>query len=598
MDVPRGRSSPAPSAVARFDDAVAGTSLVFPEPDRVLVASTVAEVAPLLRAVDEATREGAWAFGYLSYEAAAGLEATSAADSDPANVPLACFAVATAPRREPLVARPDGDREYWCSAWHLDATREQHSATVLRVQSEIAAGNIYQANLTSRARARVRGDLGAMYADLVHAQHASYNALLDFGDFAVLSISPELFFEWSPQEVWCRPMKGTARRGRSAEEDDLAAARLSASTKDVAENVMIVDLVRNDLGRIARTGTVRVSRLCTREPFGPVWQLSSDVVCEPRADVALVDVVAALFPSGSITGAPKHAAIRLIDELERAPRGVYCGAIGWVAPPDQPTRARFNVAIRTVVVDRASSAAVYGAGGGITTASDPALEYQEMLDKVAVLAATQDAPELELLETLAYVRGEGFRHLDRHLARLARSAAYFGFRVDANRVPDLIRRAVGHREQARVRLVLRENGDLAVTAIPLPETDARLVRVAVDTQPVRSDSLWQKHKTNRRSTYHAALRRHPAADDVLMINEHGNITETTIANVAVRFGNNWYTPPLESGCLPGIARAVALDANTVTERTVAVDDVYQCDALALISSVRGWRTATIPVTAY
>ncbi|MGH8861067.1 MAG: aminodeoxychorismate synthase component I, partial [Jatrophihabitantaceae bacterium] len=378
---------------ARFDDALDGTALVFPQPVRVLTARRAADVAPLLDEVDRATRDGAWAFGFLAYEAAAGLDPGCAVAAPGTTEPLAWFGISPAPAVEALVARC-ASREYWCSRWQLDATAEQHRRGVRHAQHEIAAGNIYQANLTSRTRATVRGELAGLYADLVHAQQASFNAFLDLGDATVLSASPELLFEWSPPMLRCRPMKGTARRGMTRADDDAAASRLSASTKDIAENVMIVDLVRNDLGRIARTGSVRVTRLCVGEPFGSVWQLSSDVEAEPRADVGLGDVFSALFPSGSITGAPKRAAMSVIRELEPDPRGAYCGAIGWVAPPGHPTRARFNVAIRTVVVDRRTGTAVYGAGGGITAASDPDSEFQELLDKTAVLSTTQDDDEL------------------------------------------------------------------------------------------------------------------------------------------------------------------------------------------------------------
>ena len=578
---------------ARFDDVRAGTALVFPEPERMLVARCADDVAEVLEQVGRATDDGAWAFGFVTYEAGAGLDSALTVAGVPSGVPLAWFGVGRAPREGPTVAARHAPREYWCSDWQLDATPADHAYALRHVQAEIAAGRIYQANLTTRARATVRGRLADLYADLVHAQRGAYNALLQLDECAVISASPELFFEWTAAGIRCRPMKGTARRGRSPQADERAGEALSASVKDVAENVMIADLVRNDLGRIARTGSVQVTELCAREAFGEVWQLSSQITCEPRPDTTLVDVFAALFPSGSITGAPKASATKVIAAVEPHPRGIYCGAIGWVAPPASTTRARFNVAIRTLVVDQDTGAASYGTGGGITIDSDPSGEYQEMLDKTAVLTAIAADSELELIETLAFVRPTGYRNLDRHVERLARSAEYFGFRYCEHEVRDALRRAIDGHRSARVRIALGREGFVQVTVSELPTPASAPVRVALDRCAVDAGSIWQRHKTNRRAVYERARAGHPHADDVIMVNRYGAIAESTVANVAVRADGHWWTPPLESGCLPGIGRAVALEQGRVTERDITVAELRGCDAIALISSLRGWRSASL-----
>jgi para-aminobenzoate synthetase/4-amino-4-deoxychorismate lyase len=261
------------------------------------------------------------------------------------------------------------------------------------VRERIAAGDTYQVNLTVRLHGRVTGDLGRLYADLARAQGGRHAAFLDLGRHAVLSASPELFFEWTPGRLLTRPMKGTAPRGRTPAEDDERRRALVASDKERAENVMIVDLLRNDLGRVAEVGSVDVPVLCRAERYETVWQLTSDVTARPRADVGLVDIFGALFPSGSVTGAPKQRTMELIRELEGGPRGVYCGAIGVVAPAGHPWRARFSVAIRTVTVDRATGTAVFGTGGGITWSSDPVAEHAELLAKAAFLPGDLLPPE-------------------------------------------------------------------------------------------------------------------------------------------------------------------------------------------------------------
>jgi para-aminobenzoate synthetase / 4-amino-4-deoxychorismate lyase len=257
---------------------------------------------------------------------------------------------------------------------------------VTRVREHIAAGDTYQCNLTDRLWTVLDRDPGALYPDLALAQGAAHSACLDLGRFVVASASLELFFDWAGDRLRTRPMKGTAARGRTAEEDAVLARHLLDSPKERAENLMIVDLLRNDLARVAWTGTVDVPALFTLERYPTGWQLTSEVTARTRPDVGLVDVFRALFPCGSVTSAPKLRTMELIRNLETGPRGVYCGAVGVVAPPGAAFRARFSVAIRTVVADRRTGRAVYGVGGGITWDSDPAAERRELAAKAAVLS--------------------------------------------------------------------------------------------------------------------------------------------------------------------------------------------------------------------
>jgi para-aminobenzoate synthetase/4-amino-4-deoxychorismate lyase len=576
----------------RFDDLVAGTAVVFERPSRVLAASTADDVVPVLAEVDRATRQGCWAFGYVAYEAAGGLDPRWTELVPVTGQPLVQFGLCAAPRHVPPVAPPPGRaRDYRLGPWHRDWTEPAYRADVARVREHIAAGDTYQLNLTVRMDAEVAGDLAQLYADLAWAQRGRYAAFLDLGRHVVASASPELFVEWSGDLVRTRPMKGTARRGRTTAEDADVRERLLNSEKERAENLMIVDLLRNDLGRIAEVGSVDVPALFTAERYETVWQLTSDVTARPRPDTGLVDLFRALFPSGSVTGAPKDRSIELIRSLESRPRGVYCGAVGVVAPPGEAFRARFNVAIRTVTVDRATGLAEFGTGGGITWGSDPAAEHAELLAKAAILAEPYE--EFDLLETMAYRPGAGLHNSDRHLDRLADSAAYFGFCFDRAAVVDALADAIGGAGPSRVRLALHRDGSVDVVLVPLPAPPAGPVRLVVDLEPVDDGQVWLRHKTTRRDVHTDRAARHPDADDVVLVGRHGFVTETTIANLAVLLDGRWWTPPLSVGCLPGVERGRLVEVGELAERDLTPADLRRADGLAVVNSLRGWRTAVL-----
>jgi para-aminobenzoate synthetase/4-amino-4-deoxychorismate lyase len=579
---------------ARFDDLADGTALAFARPRRVLTAHAPEDVVPLLAEVERATADGCWAVGYLAYEAAAGLDPrwAVAERSTSDELPLAVFALCDPPDEAAPVPPPAGrNRSYAMGPWVRGWTESGYRDDVARVREHIAAGDTYQLNLTVRMDAPVTGDLAELYADLAWAQQGSYAAYLDLGRFVVVSASPELFFEWRADELLTRPMKGTAPRGRTTREDVDRRHGLVSSEKERAENLMIVDLLRNDLGQIAEVGSVQVPSLFTPERYGTVWQLTSEVTARPRPGTGLVDVLRALFPSGSVTGAPKQRTMELIRDLEHRPRGVYCGAVGVVAPPGHRYRARFNVAIRTVTVDRAAGTAEFGTGGGITWASDAGAEHAELLAKTAILAEPYE--DFALLETMAHVPGEGVRNLERHLDRLADSAAYFGFPLDRRAVVDRLTAALDRDTATRVRLALSRDGSVDVGLAPLPEPARAPVLLVVDPEPVDADQLWFRHKTTRRDVYAERARRHPQADDVLLVNRHGHVTESTVANVAAQLGGHWWTPPLSAGCLPGVERGRLIETGRLREQDLTPDDLRRADALALVSSLRGWRPAVL-----
>jgi para-aminobenzoate synthetase/4-amino-4-deoxychorismate lyase len=587
---------------ARFDDLTpGGLATEFGGPERTLVADHPADVAPLLEAIEEATADGWWAVGFLAYEAATGLDPTltthqARADEQFRDLPLAWFGLFADPRSvEPLQHRSLADRGYQISTWRPDVGEADYRGKVDAVRHLIQEGETYQCNLSLPMRSQVDGDLFELYRDLALAQRGAYNAYLDTGRFVVASASPELFFEWTGDRLTARPMKGTAPRGRWPAEDAAKARELVSSTKERAENAMIVDLLRNDLGKVAESGSVEVRDLFTRERFETLWQLTSTVTARARPETRLVDVLRALFPCGSVTGAPKARTMALIAELEQSRRGVYCGAVGVVAPPGMSFRARFSVAIRTVVVDRLTGDAVYGTGGGITWDSVPRAEHDELVAKSAILNFVPE--DFQLLETMAFQPGAGIRNCGYHMERLTASAEYFGFQLNLDQVSSELCDALrGVRRASRVRLLVDRRGVVTVEIAPMPLPALGKIRLAVDLDPVRTSDIWLYHKTTRRTGYQTRAARHREVDDVIMVNERGEVTESTVANLAVRLDGRWYTPPLESGCLPGVGRRLILDSGRLQERVIGLDDLTRAQEIALVSSLRGWRAAVFEST--
>jgi para-aminobenzoate synthetase/4-amino-4-deoxychorismate lyase len=569
----------------RFDDRKSGQRYGFGPEVEVVEAYRIDHVVPALTYVETEVAAGRWAAGFVSYEAAPAFDHVLAVRMDlqqDAAVPLLWFALSH--RRFDPGPIPAG--EYELSAWERIEDVARYNDSLARIQSHIEAGDTYQVNYTYQQSARFRGDSQAFYADLLTAQSAAFGAYLDIGRFHILSASPELFFVRRGDQIVCRPMKGTSARGRWTEEDRALRADLLVSEKERAENVMIVDLIRNDVGRVARFGTVRVDALLSVEQYETVWQLVSTVSADLRPGTSTVDLFRALFPCGSVTGAPKVRTMEIIADVEAGPRGVYCGTIGMLAPPGSGTpEASFSVAIRTVTIDRDAGTASYGIGGGITHDSRAAQEYAETRTKARVLV--RKAADFELFETLRWEAEGGCLFLGEHLDRLQDSAAYCGFPFDRTKAEKRLKSATGsiNWETARVRFSIDQTGQMRVEfeLLTLPD---RPLRVAVDDVPVDPSDWRLFHKTSMRDRYREARLRYPDADDVLLVNLDGEVTESTIANVIVRIDGRWVTPPVASGCLPGVMRRVLLEAGEITEAPVPLADLARAEGLALINSVR------------
>lgn len=555
--------------------------LRFEGPRDLIEARAAGGVADALRRSDAALASGHWVAGFLAYEAAAafGLETRP---PDPDGPPLLWLGVFPEPTLVPTsVLRAESPAAL--DRWSPGLAPGDHAATLSRLHEHIGAGDTYQVNFTFPLTASLDEDPFALFSRLAAAQRPPCAAFVDLGRFAIASASPELFFRQEGGVLTTRPMKGTAPRGPTPEADDQRARGLHASAKDRAENLMIVDMLRNDLGRIAEIGSVAVPSLFEVERYPTLLQMTSTVTARSRAPLS--QVLASLFPCASVTGAPKKRTMEIIAAQERTPRGVYTGTVGWASPDG---RASFNVAIRTAVADRERGRATYGVGSGIVADSVATEEYEECLLKARIL---EERP-FALLETLAFHPGQGFRRRAGHLARLRGSARYFGVPLDEARVEQALEEAEGNAGAAsRVRLLVYGDGEVAVEVHPLEPPASGPLRVGLAALPVDPGSVWLHHKTTRREVYEAARASRPDCDDVLLWNTRGEITETTIANVVFDMGWGRVTPPVSSGLLAGVERSELLARGGVQEAVVPVSSLRPGQRLWLANSVRGMLPA-------
>lgn len=564
-----------------LDDASeSGPARLFANPSAIVSARTPAEIPRALAALRAAGKQGRYAAGFLAYEAAAGLEPRLQVPAGDA--PLLWFGLFDAPPRAfDCASLPPNEAGVAAVAplW----SESVHATAVERVRQYIAAGDIYQCNLTFPAALEWRGHPAALFRELRIRQRAGYSALLRHETGWLLSLSPELFFRLDGNRLTARPMKGTAARGATTADDERAAAALASDAKNRAENLMIVDLMRNDLARVARPGSVRVPRLFEIESYPTVHQMTSTVEADLGAGQHAVDVLAALFPCGSVTGTPKLRAMQIIAELEPTPRGAYCGAIGYLAPSGD---AAFNVAIRTIAIG-ANGSANMGLGSAIVADSHPAAEWQECLAKARFLTA---APQSDLIETMRIESGRVVR-MEQHLARLAASALRLGYRCDAE---ELRRRlaALGAQQHSPciARLLLSPTGAAAIELRPLPPPPAEPVPVALSTMALAADDLRLAHKLTDRAHYDAP-RRSSGAFEVLFLDAAGRLTEGSFTSLFVERGARLLTPPLALGLLPGVLRAEMLAQGRAVEAELRPQDL--ADGFLIGNSARGLLRARL-----
>lgn len=567
-----------------------GQWALFSQPQRIITALKLDEIIPALHEIEKLVKNNNWyAAGFLSYESASAFDKaliTTRPSTDPAQngFPLLWFGLYPAPR---IITLPKPDSVKPDLSWIPTTDRDTYNAAIDRVKTYIADGRTYQVNYTMRLQADFNNDPWNFFLHLAQFQN-SHAAYIDTGQYTIASASPELFFHLDGDIITSRPMKGTMPRGRTTYEDQKQAQSLKDSEKNRAENVMIVDMVRNDLGRIARIGSVHVPELFTVEKYPTLWQMTSTI--QAKTDASLTEIFTALFPCASITGAPKVSTMKIISELETTPRRIYTGSIGYIAPN---RKATFNVAIRTALIDKEAQIAEYGIGGGIVWDSTSTDEYAEALLKARVL--TEDTPKFSLLETMLWTPEDGFFLRDKHIARLLDSAEYFDFIATREQIEEYLHQiSCQFTSSNRVRLLLEDNGNLNSDTKPLHYSDEHPIMTAcLAKEPVHSGNVFLFHKTTHRDVYDSARKDFSEYDDVLLHNERGELTEFTIGNLVVEIENKLYTPPVSCGLLAGTFRAHLLETNRVKERVVRVEELNSCTKLFLVNSVRKWQKIEI-----
>jgi para-aminobenzoate synthetase / 4-amino-4-deoxychorismate lyase len=576
-------------------------SYLFVDPAEILCARRPDEIADVFGRLEDALRRGRYVAGYASYDCGALAEIGTA--DERATGPLLWFGVyervfvfdhrrgqfeGEAPSLGEAEARAEEARDE-IRPIGVAMSASEHASRVAAIHDYIRAGDTYQVNLTTNVELEYSGSPVGLFSGLGRQQRVAYSAFINDGVRSILSFSPELFYRAEAGRITTRPMKGTAARGRNLEEDERISDWLATDAKNRSENVMIVDLLRNDLGRVCEFGTVSVDELFATEKYETVWQMTSTVRGKLRADLSQVEVFKHLFPCGSVTGAPKLRTMEIIRELEQGPRDVYTGAIGYFAPNGNAT---FNVAIRTLVLE--SGRGKMGIGSGIVIDSIAEREYDECKLKANFL--TEKSPEFELIEALLW---DGkYRLLSMHMDRLESSARYFDFVFDRELIIgrlDEYESALRAGTKYKVRLLLNRTGSVVIGGASI-QSSASTGKVVLASERTSSTDRFLFHKTTNREKYDR-LQREVARlgyDDVLFMNERDEITEGAISNVFIVVGDRWYTPPLDCGVLPGIFRQHILETNdAASEKVFRLEDLKEADAIYICNAVRGLREVVL-----
>ncbi|MCH9808103.1 MAG: aminodeoxychorismate synthase component I [Alphaproteobacteria bacterium] len=569
-------------------------SLLFTEPRKIVRADRPEDVEGAISQLEEAVASGLHAAGYFSYELGYVMEPRlRRLMPEKRVIPLLWFGLYEAPRQMTGAGVLEWLNETTRSAAHefsdvsLAWTQAEYEERFNKSLEMIRSGDIYQINLTFKSRFKLSGSPLTFYRDLRAKQPVAYGAIVDTGEATVLSASPELFIEQEGRQIHTRPMKGTAARLGAVEADEKQRCELASDHKQRAENLMIVDLMRNDLGRIAEIGSVRVDDLFTIETFKTLHQMTSGVTATLREGVGLRELLAGIFPPGSITGAPKIRAMELIAELETEARGVYCGAIGHISPEG---RSHFNVAIRTPVIMRGGEGEM-GIGSGVVYDSKGGSEYEECLLKMKFL--TDPPMPFEIIETMLYEPAKGIWLFERHMDRLQSSADHFAFECDLRRVRAAIDEVLeGRRDEVlRVRLTLSENGTPNVTATELGEgSTPEVMRFVVSPSRLNSADRFLYHKTTRRELYDSEWKTYNedfGADEVVYLNELGELAEGSRTSIFIERDGVLVTPRLSAGLLPGTLRAELLASGRAVEGRLALVDLMSAEVCYLGNSVRG-----------
>ncbi len=562
----------------------ASPARLYQRPVQTVEAADAAALPELLGELREAKEAGLHAAGFIHYETGTSLQPGGAWQVKPAPGPLAWFGIfeeyqGFMPGQLPSwLHHPDGA---WLGHIRPDLSRQAYRNAFRAVQDYIRAGDIYQANLTFRASARYAGHPLALYAALRPRGAAGYGGVVYTGQDWSLSFSPELFFAVEDSRVKTKPMKGTAARHHDAQADLAISQQLQRDEKQRAENLMIVDLLRNDLSRVCLPGSVDVPELFKIESYPTVHQMISTVTGQLAPGKDAIDILEAIFPCGSITGAPKIRAMQIIEELEAAPRGFYCGSMGRIDPDGN---AAFNVAIRSFSLCEDTKTLSLGLGSGVVADSSEADEWSECLAK-GEFAKMQRA-DFDLIETMRFEPSDGILRLELHLERMKESARTLDFEFDRHNTRNRLHAATFHLERAsKLRLLLGRSGAIAIEIGDAPADAAAPLTAALVALPVDSSDFRLRHKTSDRRFYDEA-RQHSGCDEVLLVDAEGYLTEGSRSTIFLERDGQLLTPPLSRGLLPGILRRELIESGRATEADLRAEDLHD-GSLMLGNSLRG-----------
>ena len=556
--------------------------LKFSDPNHLFVCSEVSEIKEVLEEIQERVqRDKLYAAGYLSYEAAPAFDPAFRVH-DEHKIPLLCFGLFNDVEE---FSNLENDKYINLEGldWKLGTSEEIYKKNFLYIKKQIELGNTYQINYTLRNY--TENLINPYEFFIARAANAPYAAFIETKNHTIISASPELFFSLDGEVLECKPMKGTSLRGKTYSEDAFLKTELKLSEKNLAENIMITDMLRNDMGRISSPGSVNVPVICDVEQYPTVWQMTSTVKSQTSASVA--EIIAALFPCASVTGAPKIASMEIISEIEDTPREIYTGAIGFIAPDRQ---AQFSVPIRTVLMDNKTNKSSYGAGGGIVWDSDFLSEFHECMTKSKILTTTNANSNFELFETMLWEPKNGVFLSSFHFSRLRNSAVYFGFNWDSSKIEiELEEYLKGcNSEPMKIKLFLSSNGSIRISNSVLTSKEQKKnYSISLAKEPIDQQDVFYYHKTTKREIYEQAKPINPDSDDFLFWNEAGEITESKIANIIINIDGEWYTPPIISGLLGGTYRQMMIESQLLKERVIHKSEIINLTEITLINSVRG-----------
>ncbi len=552
-----------------------GERYIFTQPIKELKTRDLSEVTDLLAQVESHQEQGYYVVGYVSYEAAPAFEEKLAVHKSPLlGEYLLYFTVHDRVETSPIpLTYEEVDLP---SKWQEETSATDYEKAIVQIHHHLRQGDTYQVNYTVQLKQELSANPFAIYNRMVVEQEAGYNAYVEHDEMAVISMSPELFFEQNDRELTTRPMKGTTQRGVTDQEDLAQASWLEQDPKNRSENMMIVDLLRNDMNRISEVGSEHVESLCQVEQYSTVWQMTSTIKSQLRPDVDLVEIFRSLFPCGSITGAPKIATMEIIKNLEPQPRGVYCGTIGLLLPNG---RRIFNVAIRTIQLYKGQ--AIYGVGGGITWDSTWESEYREVHQKAAVLYRKQ--PRFQLITT-GKISQKNLLFEDQHLERLTKASRYFAYLFD----PEDLRQKIEEECQAcdanqdyRLRISLNKSGGIELIRQILTPLSPIFCKAKLCLQETDLNQAFTYFKTTHRP--HLSV----GKQEIIYHNAAGELLETSIGNLVLKINGKLYTPPISQGILPGIYRQHLLETGQVEEKVLTLADLNQAETIYGCNAVRG-----------